>query len=71
MVTFDMECVELGVLAGEIADGNVYWTVELWVQASGEDLSLRTVIENYMHVFEDEICRGGRSYQVDKLQVYY
>lgn len=29
MVTFDMERVELEVLAGEIADGNVYWIVEL------------------------------------------
>lgn len=45
MVMFDMERVQLGVLAGEIADGNVYWIVELWVQASGEDLSPRTVIE--------------------------
>lgn len=45
MMTFDTERVELGVLAGEIADGNVYWIVELWVQASGEDLGPRTVIE--------------------------
>lgn len=34
MAMFDLEYVELEVLAGEIAGGNICQTVKIWVQAS-------------------------------------